>query len=313
MLRMELVCIKGKSQDVRGAVTELSCWRAAAAFHRRNVKIPTHQVLSVQLTTHRLLFICTSTATLPPDTSNPMPVHLQVHLADIRQTEHYTGFLRSSSKITLQLGIPTNSDGTPDVAGSISSINGTINGVASRHRPSNWTCRVCGFHNEVASSTAADGQSFSHAHWSSAPGAAKCKLCGIARPEDSEAELGPAIPSTTSLNPTTASATKQIPCPRCTYLNDARLAHCEMCGAKIGTAPLLAPVDPPPTETIRISFRRGGDKEVYRRLKTVLASRTWEGKAGRMGAVRLGGTEDRAASEGTSRTGTPTRGIGIGK
>lgn len=279
------------------------------------MKIPTHQVLSVQLTTHRLLFICSSAPTPPLDTRAPSPAHLQVHLADIRQTEHYTGFLRSSSKITLQLGVPTNPDDLGDANSSNSEQNGTVNsGVrgTNGHRRRDWTCRVCGFHNEAASATSAVGQQSNQSRWSSAPGATTCKLCGITRPEEDEADRSTTVPSSIISDSAQSSAKEQIPCPRCTYLNDPRLTNCEICGAKITNATQQAP-EPPAAESIRISFRKGGDKEVYRRLKTVLASRTWEGKQklGRMSAVRL--AEGGAASEGTARAGTPTRGIGIGE
>lgn len=279
-----------------------------------NTKIPTHQLLSVQLTTHRLLFICSSTPSLALENTIPPPAHLQVHLADIRQTEHYTGFLRSSSKITLQLGVPTNQNdmGDAEVIGNVATSSTHSGGrVASWLRQSDWTCRVCGFHNEAISATAIAGRQSSQSRWSSAPGATACKLCGVARPEDDDPGRTTAVTSVTSDSPT-VSTTKQVPCPRCTYLNDPRLYACEICGAKLTTITNQTP-DPPPPESIRISFRKGGDKEVYRRLKSVLASRTWEGKSkmGRMGAVRM--AEAGTPVEGTSRSGTPTRGIGIGK
>lgn len=312
MPKMELACTKGMYPKLARKVYKLI---RPCGLTYSNVKIPTHQVLSVQLTTHRLLFICSSTPTPPLDTKEPPPAHLQVHLADIRQTEHYTGFLRSSSKITLQLGVPANPDGLGDANSSNSEQNGTVNsGVRGTgwNRRSDWTCRVCGFHNEAASATTAAGQQSSQSRWSSAPGATTCKLCGIARPEEDEPDRAPIAPSPITSDPATLSAKKQIPCPRCTYLNDPRLPNCEICGAKITSVTQQAE-EPPASESIRISFRKGGDKEVYRRLKTVLANRTWEGKQklGRMGAVRL--AEGATASEGASRAGTPTRGIGIGK
>ncbi|KAI5453584.1 Vacuolar protein-sorting-associated protein 36 [Naganishia albida] len=281
-------------------------------LYQGNTKIPTHQLLSVQLTTHRLLFICSSTPSPALENTIPPPAHLQVHLADIRQTEHYTGFLRSSSKITLQLGVPTNQNDTGDAEdiGNVATSSTHSGGrVASWPRQSDWTCRVCGFHNEAISATAIAGRQSSQSRWSSAPGATACKLCGVARPEDDDPGRTTAVTSVTSDSPT-VSTTKQVPCPRCTYLNDPRLYACEICGAKLTTITNQTP-DPPPPESIRISFRKGGDKEVYRRLKSVLASRTWEGKSkmGRMGAVRM--AEAGTPVEGTSRSGTPTRGIGI--
>ena len=211
----------------------------------RNTKISTHQVLSVQLTTHRLLFICSESNTSP---------HLQVRLADIRQIEHYTGFLRSSPKVTLQLGA------------SSSVMDGLKEG--------RWTCGVCGCQNDEETAT------------TMTLGLPKCRLCGIAR---SEKDTSP-VPSSTP---------PSIACPRCTFLNSPTRTACELCTAKLPTATAAAATEKPASapEVVRISFRRGGDKEVYRRLKVVLASRTWE---------------RRSAGDG-ERTGTPSRGIGIGE
>ncbi|GHJ83930.1 hypothetical protein NliqN6_0332 [Naganishia liquefaciens] len=209
-------------------------------LYQGNTKIPTHQILSVQLTTHRLLFICSSTDAAP---------NLQVRLADIRQIEHYTGFLRSSPKVTLQLGVPQ-----------------TTTLATDGRRNGSWTCTVCGCVNDDQTGTMATGTS-------------KCRLCGIARAETDVAPPALAAPSA---------------CPRCTFLNSPTRAVCEICNARL---PTTAQKAPPPNEVIRISFRKGGDREVYRRLKVVLESRTWEGRS--------------AGTGGEARAGTPSRGIGI--
>ncbi|KAJ9121090.1 hypothetical protein QFC24_005071 [Naganishia onofrii] len=149
-----------------------------------------------------------------------------------------------------------------------------------------------------------------------AAAAGKCKLCGVPRAQD-ESESGSGSRTMagwemeaegadeaegvmTTRGPTHARARAQtqaqqeeveeIPCPRCTYLNDPHVDRCEICGGRLPPAVAAAaaaaltpptttttPTPPPPeTEIIRLSFRKGGDKDLYKRLKTVLASRMWE-------------------------------------
>jgi ESCRT-II complex subunit VPS36 len=94
---------------------------------------------------------------------------------------------------------------------------------------------------------------------------------------------------------TTTNRNSKITCPRCTFDNDAALRECEVCGA-----PLIAVIDPrldlaqsnartpspgptlpslslneDITSSVKFSFRAGGDKVFYERLKTALVQRKW--------------------------------------
>ncbi|KAI5200993.1 Vps36-domain-containing protein [Aureobasidium subglaciale] len=85
-------------------------------------------------------------------------------------------------------------------------------------------------------------------------------------------------------------------CPRCTFSNHPSLSSCEICGAKLSSAgnrrsqiiesAIQRPESPGPTlpsavlgetspESVKLSFRAGGDKIFYERLKGALVQRKW--------------------------------------
>ncbi|RYP70873.1 hypothetical protein DL770_008186 [Monosporascus sp. CRB-9-2] len=84
-------------------------------------------------------------------------------------------------------------------------------------------------------------------------------------------------------------------CPRCTFLNHPSLLSCEICGAPLVSqdVPILAAQDQPRTdspgpmlkhggvaglenpENVKISFRNGGEKIFYEKLKGAMAQRKW--------------------------------------
>jgi ESCRT-II complex subunit VPS36 len=90
-------------------------------------------------------------------------------------------------------------------------------------------------------------------------------------------------------------STTGFQCPRCTFLNDASLLACELCGAPLLAQDVPAGLDqsvprtdspgpilnhlPPPgmesNESIKLSFRRGGEKIFHERLKGCMIQRKW--------------------------------------
>jgi len=83
-------------------------------------------------------------------------------------------------------------------------------------------------------------------------------------------------------------------CPRCTYQNHPSLFNCELCGASLTTAvdkrldqvaeirradspgpSLSTPIQTSTIECIKLSFRSGGEKIFYERLKNALVQRKW--------------------------------------
>jgi ESCRT-II complex subunit VPS36 len=108
--------------------------------------------------------------------------------------------------------------------------------------------------------------------------------------------------------PSATPAPTEIACPACTFLNHPSLTSCEICSTPLpkrrATRPerqQSAPTpDSPSTnanpssgkmDVTRLSFRKGGSSEAYRRLKNVLSDKAWErvsGAWGNTGAGRQG-------------------------
>lgn len=233
--------------------------------------------MTVHLTTHRLILVPDPIPATPSSSSYAKVPGLQCHLRSVRQTEFYTGFMRSSAKITLTLGRPPSTDSTVD-------IGPDEGGSAS------WTCGVCGYAN---SPQGQDG-----------PRQSKCGLCGvgyemaknISMPATrsstpvpaSRSSLNVERTSTVSKEDPTSSSIKEIACPACTFLNHPSLTSCEICSTILPKKQASIPIpatDAPAVESkaeegqtdiVRLSFRRGGEKEAYRRLKNVLSDKVWE-------------------------------------
>ncbi|RYP30951.1 hypothetical protein DL767_005993 [Monosporascus sp. MG133] len=108
--------------------------------------------------------------------------------------------------------------------------------------------------------------------------------------ENSRAEPGiPAQP------PAPQQPDEGFQCPRCTFLNHPSLLSCEICGAPLVSqdVPMLMAQDQPRTdspgpmlkhggvaglenpENVKISFRNGGEKIFYEKLKGAMAQRKW--------------------------------------
>lgn len=99
------------------------------------------------------------------------------------------------------------------------------------------------------------------------------------------------VPSPSGVGPAEPSMSFQ--CPRCTFANHPSLSACEICGASLvsltagGEDNVLRPASPAPvlnqagslvdsqTEYVKISFRAGGDKIFYERLKGAMVQRKW--------------------------------------
>ncbi|KAJ9143902.1 Vps36-domain-containing protein [Coniochaeta hoffmannii] len=107
----------------------------------------------------------------------------------------------------------------------------------------------------------------------------------------------PSTPSSTP-PPQTADPDASFQCPRCTFLNHPSLMVCEICGAQLishdvpaelrqtqarteSPGPFLNPAvsslasSPDSPESVKISFRGGGEKIFYERLKGAMTQRKW--------------------------------------
>lgn len=217
----------------------------------------------------------------------------------IRQTEFYVGFMRSSPKITLTLGHLDSSSSSSSAQ--VTSPNSTREPI----QEAEWACPVCGHSNPVSTINGAPRLED------------KCGLCGVSYGKSST--MGPNGRATPLSRPSTPvpapappppSAESGTTCPACTFLNHPSIRNCEICDTPL---PRLAPRKqstpslqalPSMTaegkgDTIRLSFRKGGSNECYRRLKNVLSDKAWESRVINV-ANGMNGNERRGAGIGKS-------------
>jgi ESCRT-II complex subunit VPS36 len=93
----------------------------------------------------------------------------------------------------------------------------------------------------------------------------------------------------TPVPPLSPAPVAEVPvgtCPACTFLNHPSIRNCEICDTPLPRPAPKTPTTSTPTttideksqNTIRLSFRKGGSNECYRRLKNVLSDKAWESR-----------------------------------
>lgn len=220
------------------------------------------------LTNHRLIYI---------DSAEPYRNSRFLGLEQIKQTEHWVGFLKSSAKITLVLNEP-NRETSTGASGEGNDETG-LSAIAQ-----SWTCHVCGFRNDISAGI-------------------KCTLCGVTRSESATpatsgkpSRLGTPSHSTPPSRPDSPAVSVPadsalMACPACTYLNHPSMQRCEICDSPLGTVDIRprrisapAPATSTPSTTsspgtptfAKLSFRKGGDKTFYTALKAALQAKEWD-------------------------------------
>ncbi|KAK4053648.1 Vacuolar protein-sorting-associated protein 36 [Microbotryomycetes sp. JL221] len=190
-------------------------------------KAPEYFEGRLYLTSHRLVYL--------NQTNSRRSVALS--LDTVKQTEYWTGFLKSSPKITLLLSssssslsalTPTTKTGTTSTTSSLNSsttaLTNLTTALSTAEQANNalastrtWTCRVCGMRN-TPSTTLGN----------------KCSLCGVARDKAS-----------TTAAPTSTSRGSGTTIPRSSTPRMDRDPY-----GRIGTPPPLPPPLPPPPSTV---------------------------------------------------------------
>lgn len=250
-------------------------------------KTPGRQNGLVHLTTHRLLYV---------DAARPSTNSFTLSLSHIRQSEYYAGFLSSSPKVTLYLKEhevfgSLDEESPPNSSDEMLVANNDVLGPS-------WICPVCSYSNPAA----VDDDT-----------RPKCALCGVPRDQlayaaskrpQASVRRSPSLP--TLRHPAPIPAIGASPsldesingtnvgndlnaCPACTYLNHHSMKYCEICGTPLpvnspagyrvlpsrssGSTPMPASINLSSTGTLRVSFRKGGDKAFYSHLKKVLQTR----------------------------------------
>ncbi|KAF2140967.1 uncharacterized protein K452DRAFT_272714 [Aplosporella prunicola CBS 121167] len=170
-----------------------------------------------------------------------------------------------------------------------------------------WICPICSFSNPVPSN-------FDPAFANSNTPLPPCLACGLKPPlvhlikaaiaASRQAQQEPPTPTTPAGSGSPFGAAQaagaspgpsSFQCPRCTFENHPSLLTCEMCGASLvstpdkrrdlgasfgrseSPAPILsgAPLGSNVPESIKFSFRAGGEKIFFERLKGALVQRKW--------------------------------------
>ncbi|KAK4977443.1 Vacuolar protein-sorting-associated protein 36 [Elasticomyces elasticus] len=133
------------------------------------------------------------------------------------------------------------------------------------------------------------------ASMSNRQGSATSDRAQVARSVEGTANPAPHVRTPNNYH-TVDPAPTTFPCPRCTFHNHPSLLTCEICGASLvsigdrrpqvegqiigrpespGPSLPLLPVGDDLTESIKFSFRAGGEKAFFERLKGALVQRKW--------------------------------------
>ncbi|KAF1960527.1 Vps36-domain-containing protein [Byssothecium circinans] len=263
----------------------------AVGLYEGKFKIPQYQNGQAYLTSHRACYV---------DHDEPRQNSVAIHLKYVERHEFYAGFLKSSPKITLypkplkQLSRGPTTTATPE-------RGGTPAPAPAPAVSATWVCPICSFSNPVPSN-------FDPATANARTPLPPCLACGIKPPlvhvvkaaitamsNRQASELPPRYDDTRGPTPSkSATGYNNLVCLRCTFQNHPSLTTCEMCGGplpppadkrleiqqEIGRAAspgpsLKTPLKDESIECIKFSFRCGGEKIFYERLKNALVQRKW--------------------------------------
>ncbi|KAJ5892856.1 hypothetical protein N7504_009547 [Penicillium tannophilum] len=256
----------------------------AVGLYEGKYKIPDYQDGHAYLTSHRVCYVATD---------DPRKYSVAIDLKEIDRAEYQScgtptidalSKLRQAGFYSSTIDCPAKSPSTP---------------VSST-----WICPICSFSNPVPSN-------FDPATAKPTTHLPPCLACGIKPPFTTvlKAAVSAASnreplprPSSVPIGDNTSHGTDyqsvpvasdSISCPRCTFVNHPSLIECEMCGAPLvataslnrtrghrtdSPAPFFEQSRNPNTdviESIKLSFRGGGDKTFHERLKNALIQRKW--------------------------------------
>ncbi|KAF2423784.1 Vps36-domain-containing protein, partial [Tothia fuscella] len=260
-------------------------------------KIPQFQHGQAYLTSHRVCWL---------DNEDPRKHSVAIDLKDIDRPELYAGFLSSSPKITLYSKI--NKHGVSSLQQkSPYSPSSTPTRRQSQTRPiaptptlgpnATWVCPICSFSNPIP-------PNFDPATANANTKIPKCQSCGIPPPMVLVVKAALAAMSNRQAKPESPAPAGPIEtqsfgtfrCTRCTFENHPSLLVCEMCGASLVTAadkrlevergdldraespgPVLKELNlnDDKIESVKLSFRGGGEKIFFERLKGAMVQRKW--------------------------------------
>ncbi|KAL7628976.1 Vacuolar protein-sorting-associated protein 36 [Parahypoxylon ruwenzoriense] len=254
-------------------------------------KLPNQQNGQIYLTSHRICYV---------DKQEPRKHSVSLDLKDVERYEFYAGFLKSSAKVTLipkpakrgslqsRAAVATSTVSRSGGASPLPTSDSTFRSPStssSQTSPATWICTICSFPNPVPSNF---DPTTANAH-TPLP---SCLACGI-KPALTHM-LKAAISSVTSRQVAASSSTLQSPFPVLPQAQSMGLAFDSVSlktnstNAEIGSSPSQPRTDSPGPmlnlsnvaglenpESIKLSFRNGGEKIFYERLKSSMTQRKW--------------------------------------
>ena len=272
---------------------------------RSKYKLPQCQNGHAYLTSYRACYV---------DNVDPRKYSVAIDLKEVDHAEIYPRFLKSSPKITIfpkpsrhaslsTRGPPSALQGSPRSGVATparqDSPSRSIIQAPAMAPSATWICPICSFSNPIPSNF---DPTTANSHTNLPP----CLACGIKPPlvhivkaaltamsnRSSALSAGEQDGAQTTIEETQFATFR---CPRCTFENHPSLLSCEMCGASLVTAidrrleldeDISRSNSPGPSlqssnlnedtaESIKFSFRAGGDKIFYERLKNALIQRKW--------------------------------------
>lgn len=240
----------------------------------RKNKLADYQSGFAYLTSHRACYV---------DNKEPRKFCVAIELKDVDRIEPYTGFLKSSPKISLYLRPSQVSAQAPQ--SSLSTPRSETPFIRPAPPPpvtGVWICTICSFSNPIPSNYIPGV--------TQATSMPPCGTCGISpQPSHLEASLrkfqslGGTVGGISS-NCAPLVLDSRLACPRCTFHNHPSLFTCELCGESLCNAPAsaLPPIQhSSPVSTIaeiqiiKFSFRSGGSTTFFTHLKSALIQRKW--------------------------------------
>ncbi|KAK9459742.1 EAP30/Vps36 family-domain-containing protein [Lipomyces oligophaga] len=270
-------------------------------IYEGRVRLEGYQNGRLYLTSHRICYV---------DIVAPLLNSVSINLPDLKTAQYTAGFLKSSPKITLYFADSFESDSNTSSASATpngSSASLPLSGVQSPRTPSqsqintiSWICPICSFSNKLTTNYRPD--------ISSIPA---CVTCGVRPPGSIINEaLADSMSETPSLTTETSETNQEQgkTCPKCTFLNDPMMRYCELCNARLssstfnpsdyildktqvrkesylpfsiaglkdGTRSKYTPTFAEEVPTyVKLSFRVGGDKEFFEKLRSVVTEKTW--------------------------------------
>lgn len=239
------------------------------------------------------------------DSPRPRTNSIALSLSSIKLSEFYAGFMTSSAKITLYLKETAPLESHEQDSRSSSDDAVTAESDDASPSTASWICPVCSYSNPAAVSDDArpkcalcgvprDPLAYT---------ASTSKSPTSSSPSAPAVHRSPSMPALRQPTPIIAGESASFDpqggvggtdgelnaCPACTYLNHRSMKYCEICGTpltskassnihqsrSIGSTPAPSSAALPSTSTLRISFRKGGEKQFYSHLKRVLNAKAW--------------------------------------